>query len=73
MDLSPSERAILVDLLLHGDDMPSNIAERTDFARETISRNCSRLVERDFARDKGGGVYKLTNAGVLIAQNIQSE
>lgn len=73
MDLSPAERAILVDVLLNGDDIPSNIADRTGYARETVSRRCKTLADRSLVEDKGGGVYRLTLAGVRTAQNLQRE
>jgi len=69
MNLSPVERDILVDLLYNGDDSPRNIHRRTGRSREAVSRRCGSLVEKGLVVDKGGGVYKLTNAGILAAQN----
>jgi len=73
MDLSPVERAVLTDLLINGDDKPSNIAQRTGYTRPAVSRRCPPLVERGLLSDKGGGVYTLTNAGVQVAQNLSQD
>lgn len=63
--MTPLGRAILVDLLAWGPDRPVNIAERTGFARESVSRRFATLREGDdpLVKDKGHGVYELTDSG----------
>ena len=70
MQLTPVERDILSHLLLNGDDMAANIAEEYDRHRGSVTRSFSSLSEMELVRNKGNGVYELTNAGVRVAQNI---
>jgi predicted transcriptional regulator len=63
MDFSPTEQSILVDLVVFGADKAENISNRTGYHRNSISRSISPLVEQGHLRNKGGGVYELTQAG----------
>ena len=71
MRLSPSQEAILRHLLRFGDDVPGNIGEEWGFHRTSISRSMPRLEEKGFVEPKGNGVWKLTNTGILVAQNLE--
>ena len=42
MPLTPVQRAILVDLLVYGDDKAENIGNRTGFHRNSVSRSMKR-------------------------------
>jgi len=70
MKLTPVERSVLSDLLLNGDDRPANIARRTGKHRGSVSRSCNNLQEKNLVRNKGEGVWTLTNGGVQVARNI---
>jgi Mn-dependent DtxR family transcriptional regulator len=63
MGPTPAERAVLVHLLTNGDDLPSNIADETEYHRKSIQRAISRLSEDGLVRNKGRGVYTLTEDG----------
>jgi Mn-dependent DtxR family transcriptional regulator len=63
MLLSPSQKAILTHLLTEGDDVPANIAEAADLHRNSVSRAAKPLKENDLIRNKGHGVYTLTEQG----------
>lgn len=72
MNLSPSERKVLVDLLLNGDDGSGNISERTGVSRKHVSSNClPALEEANLVEDKGRGNYTLTLEGVAAARAIR--
>jgi len=70
MNLTPTERDILVHLLLRGDDRAVNIAEETGRHRVSISQRASDLEEKGLLRNKGNGVYSLTLAGLTAARDI---
>ena len=70
MDLSPAERKVLVDLLVHGDNVPANIADNTGYTRVHISNTLSQLEARGLVDGKGAGVYSLTLEGVAAARSI---
>ncbi|ELY86461.1 MULTISPECIES: helix-turn-helix domain-containing protein [Halobacteriales] len=63
MDITPTQKAILVDLLLHNDDKAGNIARRTGRHRNSVSRSFQDLLDAGFVQEKGGGVYRLTDRG----------
>lgn len=67
---TPVQTAILVDLLISGDDKAENIGRRTGYHRNTVSGDMGTLVERGLLEAKGGGVYRLTDAGRSRAQGI---
>jgi len=71
--LSPVQEDILVDLLVHGDDGPRNIAENTDRNPDSVSQRLPELVEQDFIRNKGAGTYTLTRDGIHLAREIIHE
>ena len=70
MSYSPTEQAILVDLLIFDDDKSENIANRTGFHRNSVSRSAKSLVEEDHVVNKGGGVYRLTEKGRQAAAGL---
>jgi Mn-dependent DtxR family transcriptional regulator len=70
MSQPPLQRAILVDLLISGDDKAENIGRRTKYHRNTVSGAMKELVSDELIEAKGGGVYRLTDRGRTRAQNI---
>ncbi len=70
MNLTPTQQAILVDLLVHGDDKAANIGSRTGHHRNSISRSLTPLAEESYIVNKGGGVYRLTEDGIEAAQGL---
>jgi len=68
MALSPVERSTLICLLDEGDDVPSNISERTNHHNKSVSRSLSNLEERGHVENKGRGVYRLTTSGEDLAE-----
>lgn len=63
MELSPVQRATLVDLLIHGDDKAGNIGKRTGTHHNSVSRVVGELVDEGLIKPKGEGVYRLTENG----------
>lgn len=70
MSPTPVQRAILVDLLIFGDDKAANIASRTGFHRNTISSHMKTLADEGKISGKGGGVYRLRDDGREAAQGL---
>lgn len=70
MPLTPVQRAIVVDLLVYGDDKAENIANRTGFHRNSVSRSMKHLVESGRILHKGGGVYQLKDSGKETARGL---
>ena len=70
MSLTPVQRAILVDLLVHHDDKAENIANRTGYHRNTVSKYMKGLVNDSYIAPKGGGVYRLSDKGTEAAQGL---
>ena len=70
MPLTPVQRAILVDLLVHGDDKAENIGNRTGFHRNSVSRSMKSLVGDNKISHKGGGVYQLKDSGRNTARSM---
>lgn len=70
MGFSPVEQAILIDLLIFSDDKADNIANRTGYHRNSISRSAKNLLETDHIVNKGGGVYRLTEKGRNAATGL---
>lgn len=67
---STVERSILVDLLIFGHDKAGNIGSRTGHPPASISRSFGPLEEEELIVNKGDGVYRLTESGKIMAQNI---
>lgn len=63
MELSPVQQATLVDLLIYGDDKAGNIGQRTGFHANSVSRSIPGLVDENRLKEKGDGVYRLTDSG----------
>lgn len=71
MTKTPVEVAILVDLLIYGDDKAENIANRTGFHRNSVSSRITPLADEDqLLAHKGGGVYRLTDDGREAARGL---
>lgn len=73
MNLTPTERDILVHLFLRGDDTAANIAEKKGRHRVSVSQRASELEEKGLLRNKGHGVYQLTTPGMTMARIILDE
>jgi predicted transcriptional regulator len=71
--LSAVESEILVDLLLNGDNVPSNIADNIDRHKTSVSRSLSSLESEDLVDNKGRGVWTLTVAGASLARTIRTQ
>jgi DNA-binding MarR family transcriptional regulator len=70
MARTPVQRAILVDLLVFGDDKAANIGQRTGFHRNTVSKHLGILEREGELRNKGGGVFTLLDSGREAAQSL---
>lgn len=70
MTLTPTERAILVDLVVFGDDKAENIANRVGSHRNTVSKYMRPLSEQGYIEGKGGGVYRPTDKGRETGQGL---
>jgi len=68
---SPVARAVLVDLLLNGDNTPKNLADNTGKHQKSISNKMADLEEEGLVLNKGGGVYTLTIEGMQAARAIR--
>jgi predicted transcriptional regulator len=71
--LSQVDREILVALLCGGDNLPSNLAEITGRHTQSVQQRISELEEEGLVANKGGGVYRLSFAGVTTARAIYRE
>jgi predicted transcriptional regulator len=70
MSFTPTEQAILIDLLIWGDDRAANIANRTGFHRNSVSRSAKSLIESGHISNKGEGVYQMTDSGIDAARGL---
>lgn len=70
MSFTPTEQAILVDLLVFDDDKAENIGNRTGYHRNSVSRSAKNLLESGHIANKGGGVYRLTDSGRQAAAGL---
>lgn len=68
---SPVKRAIVVDLLVNGDNTPANIAENTGKHRVSVSERLSDLESEGLVENKGRGVYTLTLDGISVARAVR--
>jgi predicted transcriptional regulator len=73
MNLTPTEREILVHLLVHGGNSAVNIADDIDRHAVSVRRSGKDLAEKGLVRHKGNNVFGLTSEGLVIARDIQSE
>lgn len=81
MDLSRVDRDTLIDLLVHGDNTPANIADNIGSTGRSVRRRITSeggLADQDLVRRKGTdtrrtGVYTLTRSGVQIARDLYKE
>jgi predicted transcriptional regulator len=68
-----AQRAIIVDLLNNGDNVPANIAENTGYSREHVQRSLSDLEDKGLVSNKGRGVWELTDKGQESARDAVSQ
>lgn len=68
---SPVKRAVLVDLLINGDNTPKNIADNTGKHRTTVNERLQDLEDDGFVENKGSGVYALTLEGIAAARAVR--
>jgi Mn-dependent DtxR family transcriptional regulator len=61
--MNETERRTLVDLIENGDNIPKNIANNVDRHVGSIRRAVAKLEEKGLIKNKGGGVYTLTERG----------
>lgn len=61
--MNETEQKTLTDLMKNGDNIPKNIAENVDRHAGSIRRAAANLEERGLIKNKGGGVYTLTEKG----------
>jgi predicted transcriptional regulator len=71
--LTQVDREILVALLCGGDNLPSNLSEITNRHTQSIQQRVGQLEEEGLVANKGGGVYRLTFAGVTTARSVFQE
>lgn len=68
--MTETEMLALSDLIVHGDNVPSNIADNIDRSRSAVTKAMPELEERGLVENKGRGVYRLTWEGFRRAQQI---
>lgn len=69
MDLTPSQKDILIDLQQNGDNTPGNIADNIDVTRHYVSQVMPDLEDKGLVRNKGRGVWTLTEQGEDLVEN----
>lgn len=70
MSLTPVERAVLVSLLVYGDNTAGGIAQHCTYQRNSITNRLPEMVEKGLIRDKGKNVYELTDDGKTRARAL---
>ena len=73
MNLTPSEKKIIADLLVNGDNVAGNISDETGVTPNYVSRLLADLESKGLTESKGRGVYTLTISGVAVGRNIVDE
>lgn len=72
--LTPTERDVLLDLRRrpdgNGDNIQSNIMENTDRTMKSVGSALESLENRGLVVDKGRGVYRLTEEGETLADQL---
>lgn len=71
--VTATEREILICLQEHGDNIPANIADRTDRHTKYVTRLCVELEDRGLLANKGRGVYRLTPDGRQLAREVHNQ
>ena len=69
--LTAVDRDVVVNLLINGDNLPSNIAENTDRHVTSVSRRLAELDDQGLAENKGSGVWTLTLDGIVVARTVR--
>jgi len=73
MNLTPTEREVLVSLSREhgdGDNIQTNLADSTGRSSRSVSRAVERLLDRGLVRNKGRGVYRLSEEGREVADRL---
>lgn len=73
MGVTPTELEILRDIQIHGDNVPTNIAENIDAASKYVNRKLADLEDRGLVRNKGRGVWTLSPDGRKLVRSEFSE
>ena len=73
MNLTPSEKKIIADLLVNGDNVAGNISDETGVTPNYVSRLLADLESKGLTESKVRGVYTLTISGVAVGRNIVDE
>lgn len=68
--LTSVEMDILTELLINGDNTPTNIARARDRSKSAVSARLAELEEKSLVRNKGGGVYQLTYQGAVMSRTV---
>ena len=74
-DLTPTARDVLLDLRPrlsggNGDNIQSNIIDNTGRSTKAVSTALEYLEDRGLVTDKGRGVYRLTDRGRDLADQL---
>ena len=70
MALSDLQESVLIDLIIHGPNTPTNIGDNIGRPGSSISRVLPELLEDGLVHKKGSGVYRLTDTGLDIGQSL---
>jgi Mn-dependent DtxR family transcriptional regulator len=68
--LTSVDRELLADLLMHGDNVPSNISDNIERHPTSVSQRLSELEDMGLVRNKGRGVWTLTAPGANMARSL---
>lgn len=73
MNLTPTEREIMIHLLEHGGNSAVNIAEDIDRHAVSVRRSGKNLAEEGLLVHKGNNVFGLTREGLVVARDIRRD
>lgn len=71
--VTPTEKEILLCLQEFGDNLPANIADRTDRHTKYVTRLCVEMENKGLLENKGRGVYRLTPDGRQLARECRAD
>jgi predicted transcriptional regulator len=69
--MNPTEKRVLLHLKENGDNVPSNIADDIDRRQGSVQRSTRQLREQGLIRNKGRGVYTLTEEGKTAVEALE--
>lgn len=69
-NFTPSEKEVMLHIRDNGDNVPYNIAEDVERHNKTVQRKCRELTEQGILRNKGQGVYTLTEKGEEVVEKL---